>query len=224
MSTKIYLISLSILFMISCERKEIMIAISKSSGSANYHMYEEALLSYNKSVKVVDLFQLSYDSALKIINIADGLLLSGGPDIHPSHFGKTADTAKCSIDLHRDSLEFALINIAIKRKIPILGICRGLQILNVAAGGSLITDIPSDYPSNIIHQIESGDAMHDIMIFEGSLLKTITDMGNEQVNSNHHQAIDKLAEIFKVTATSSDGIIEAIEYKQSNMPYLMAVQ
>ncbi len=112
---------------------------------------------------------------LKILQDCDGLLLSGGPDLHPVYFGKQADSSRCDIDLVRDTLELALIKEAMSMNLPILGICRGEQILNVALGGSLIIDIPSDYQNAITHQTPNPDScFHPVKVVEGTFLHTLT--------------------------------------------------
>lgn len=224
MRNKLFLLLLVGIFLYSCSSNKITIAISKASTSENYEKYKKAILYYDKDIEVVDLWSMSYDSAIKVISDADGLLLSGGPDVHPAYFGRAGDTAQCSIDLHRDTLEFELIKIAMKKEIPILGICRGLQILNVALGGSLIVDIPNEVNNYVVHQIDSGDAYHRIQIAENSILYNYTGLKEYEVNSNHHQAIDKLSVELVATSYTADNIIEAIEYKDKNKPFLLAVQ
>ena len=218
------LVLILVLFLSSCKEDKIVIAVTKASGSQNYLKYSKWIHNQDNDVEVVDLYSIGYDSAMKVMKNADGLILSGGPDIHPVYYGKTFDTARCTIDLHRDSLEFAALKIAKKRELPIIAICRGLQLLNVYEGGSLIVDIPEDYASNIMHQIDSGDAHHNIKIIENSMLYKLTLLSNSVVNSNHHQAIDVLAPSLVPVAFTEDGIIEAIEYKDNNKPFMIGVQ
>lgn len=218
------LIILSAVFISSCASNKATIVISKASTSINYEKYKNAILHYDSDIEVIDLWSMKYDAALKAISEADGLILSGGPDVHPGNFGRAADTAQCSIDLYRDTLEFELIKYAIKREIPILGICRGLQILNVALGGSLIVDIPSEVINYTVHQIDSGDAYHQIKIAEHSIIYNNIGLNEFEVNSNHHQAINKLSDQLIATAYTSDNIIEAFEYKDKSKPFLLAVQ
>jgi len=224
MINRLLLIIISSLFIYSCSNNKITIAISKASTSANYEKYKNAIKHYDSDIEVIDLWSINYDSAMVIISKADGLLLSGGPDIHPFHYGRTDDTAQCSIDLYRDTLEFELINQAIKREIPILGVCRGLQILNVALGGSLIVDIPNEVNNYETHQIDSGDAYHSIKISESSIIYNLSGLREYEVNSNHHQAIGRLSDQLKATAYTTDNIIEAIEYKDKGKPFLLGVQ
>ncbi len=234
-----YINKLLILFVIlmtlnlSCSNnKTLKIAISKASGSASYANYPNWLKKVNPEIEIIDFHNISQDSALKILLECDGLLLSGGPDVHPGRFGKAEDTSACSIDLVRDSVEFKAIEIALKNKIPILGICRGEQILNVHLGGSLIIDIPSNsniikQSSKILHQNKeiSGDTRHKVRITESSLLYRISNTILADVNSNHHQAIDKVASDLYVSSRTEDGLVESIEWSNpAGKSWLLAVQ
>lgn len=209
----------------SCSQKpSITIAISKASGSKNYELYSKWLKSTDDNISVVDLYGLSYDEAIKELEKCDGLVLSGGPDVHPVFFNKSFDTARCSIENYRDTLEFELIKKSELMKIPVLAICRGAQIINVAYGGDLIIDIPEDTKSAIKHQISNEDAFHEISISEGSILHKISGSLTGLVNSNHHQSVDRLSNKYVIVAKSNDGIIEAFENKDKLLPYFMAVQ
>lgn len=226
---KIFLL-LSIILIIalsSCSKEpEIQIGISRGSGTEGYEQYEKWITEHYPNTKVVDLYNLKLEDAIKELEQSSALLLSGGPDVHPAFFGKDYDTLRCSIDNRRDTLEFNLIEKAKRMKLPVLGICRGLQILNVANGGSLIVDIPEDIGKEIIHQDTTvKEVFHKIKIDTESYLFEISGVKEGEVNSNHHQAIDVLAENFIAASFSHDGIIESIEYKYpENKPYLLAVQ
>lgn len=162
----------------------------------------------------------------QILSISDGLLLSGGNDVHPFHFGAEPTPQSGGIIPERDTVELALTNAAMTRQMPILGICRGLQVLNVALGGTLYQDIDSDYQSNKLlkhRQLAArGVATHYVQIGADNVLMTI--MGKEQiaVNSFHHQAIHVLAETLNVAAKSSDGIVEAVVHE--TLPFCLGVQ
>ena len=222
---KVILLLFSIVILLSsCAKKPLTIAVSKGAGSESYHNYCEWVKSFAPEADCRDLYFIDRDEALEIINEADGLILSGGPDVHPGRFGKAKDSARCSIDLERDTLEFELIKIAMEKEIPILGICRGQQVLNVAMGGSLIIDIPTDTDSEVVHQDRTNpNIMHNVKITENSQLYGLTAVSSKQVNSNHHQGIDKLADVFMANAYSDDGLVEGFEYLKHNMPYLFAV-
>ena len=225
MKFKIFLLLFIVLGFVSCsQNNRVTIALSKGIGSEHYEAYNTWLHSIDKDIKIINLYGLTPDEAVSELQDCDGLVLTGGPDVHPFYFDKTFDTARCQIDSYRDTLEFALIKQAEKMKIPILGICRGAQIFNVAYGGSLIVDIPEDTDSEISHQAADGDMNHNISVLEGSLLHNLSESLYGIVNSNHHQSVDKLADIFVVSATSPDGIIEAYEYKDSAKPFFVGVQ
>lgn len=142
----------------------------------------------------------------------DGLLLTGGVDVDPKEYGE-APHPTVELDPARDEYELALARLAIARDIPLLAICRGSQVLNVAAGGSLIQDLPSQHASAIAHSIaEPKHAIaHDVAIAPGTCLAVLIGAPTIAVNSRHHQAVKDAAPGFVVSATSPDGVVEAIE-------------
>ena len=152
-----------------------------------------------------------------------GLLLTGGRDIDPIHYGeeehKTTD-----IDFDRDELELPLCKRAMEENLPVFGICRGIQVMNVAIGSSLYQDIPSQFNDHLIHKVmeNTDDSWHGIKIQSGSLLNQITGEDIAEVNSRHHQALKVIGEGFTVTAQSKDGIIEAIE--DTSKRFMLGVQ
>lgn len=206
----------------------IRIAITKTSGSKSYENYKSWILKADSNIIIVDLINQDVDNIDSIISTVDGLLLSGGPDIDPIHFGKVEERDRCTIDLRRDSIEINAIESAKKYNTPILGICRGLQLLNVVFGGTLYTDIPTDVPNHNNHQQKEGDAIHNIKIEDNTLLKSLVAENEISVNSNHHQSIDRLAKNFIASGKTEDGIVEAIEYKpelsKPNKQWIFAVQ
>lgn len=222
----IFTILISFLLLNSCIKPDIKVALSKGKGSEHYDNYANWLNGINPDIEYIDLYHLERAEALKILKDCSGLVLTGGPDIHPDRYGKGYDTARCEIDLKRDTLEFELIKLAKELKIPILAICRGEQILNVAYGGSLIVDIPTDFDTLVQHQCEdASNCFHQVMIVKNSLLSDLTRLEFGEVNSNHHQGVHKLADIFIASAFSQDGLIEAYELKdKKNKPFLLAVQ
>lgn len=140
----------------------------------------------------------------------DGLLFSGGGDIDPIHYGVQNDYYSHGISKGRDTLELALAKLALASELPVLGICRGFQLLNVALGGSLYTDIPTQRPSKINHSTLESDA-HEVTVETHSRLFQILGSEHVRVNSRHHQAVRNLADGLQVTASASDGLIEAFE-------------
>lgn len=147
----------------------------------------------------------------------DGLLLQGGTDVSPEAYGETALKPEWGGDSIRDKYEIALIKEFISQRKPILGVCRGLQVLNVALGGTLYQDIPTQFKTRTNHRnwdiYESN--VHDIKIETDSHFSRIyPKLENKKVNSIHHQAIKKLAPLLEVEATSQpDGLIEAVRMK-----------
>ena len=139
------------------------------------------------------------------------MLLTGGVDISPEYYGEKNTGKSHSICPLLDKSEQLLIELAIKKDVPILGICRGMQALNVFCGGSLIQDISSEMGAAEIHSSKSEAVVfHDIQISKSSPLSEIMGFGSHRVNSYHHQAVKKLASGFSIAATAADGIVEAI--------------
>lgn len=149
----------------------------------------------------------------QIVSQLDGIVLTGGEDIQPDYYGDTPDDKLEEVSPARDTFDLMVLKMATDRNIPILGICRGLQLMNVAFGGTLYQDLPTQHPSAINHrQKESGTIpTHPVSIIKGSKLAEITGQEMLQVNTFHHQAIRKLAPGFKVTAWAPDSVVEAIE-------------
>lgn len=157
----------------------------------------------------------------------DGLVLSGGVDVHPRYFGEEIDGTE-EVDDLRDVAEMTLLRWALEDNLPILGICRGHQVLNTALGGSLIQDVPSQLPESKIdhrgsvHAKDRSFLAHTVSIDPESKLAVITGATELTVNSLHHQALKKVGTGLKVTATSPDGVIEAMESVEHN--WVLSVQ
>jgi putative glutamine amidotransferase len=205
----------------------IRIAISKATPEDVYSNYIRWLKAADSTVQYVDLYHLEIDSAIKLLASCDGLLLTGGTDIYPGKYGKESDTARCwEPDHKRDSLEFLAVGKALEIGIPILGVCRGHQMLNVYFGGSLIIDIPTDLDTLIQHmQPDTYGTYHEIQIKKGTLLYDIVGKTSGVVNSNHHQGIDVLATPLESAAYSEDYLIESVCLKYYEQePFLLGVQ
>lgn len=146
------------------------------------------------------------------LNLVDGLVFSGGGDISPLYFNEDPIKEIGSISLERDMMEFELFKRAYKRGIPILGICRGMQLINISLGGTLYQDIFTQLPYSIAHVCsDTHQGFHAINIIRDSIFYDIFREEKLIVNSQHHQSIKDLGNNIKVTSTSSDGIIESIE-------------
>ena len=155
----------------------------------------------------------------------DGLVLGGGCDVEPRRYGEAArDGASVETDPDRDALDFSLLERARSAGIPVLAICRGLQVVNVALGGALVQDLPSQQPSGVAHETPGDKARlaHSVTVSGRSRLAAIAGSGELPVNSRHHQAISRPAEGLIVAATAPDGLVEAVEAPEG--PWLVGVQ
>ena len=156
----------------------------------------------------------------------DGLLLGGGSDVAPERYGQERlPNAALQLDEERDNTEFPLLDNALRDGAPILGICRGLQVVNVRLGGTLIQDLPSQRPSDVVHD-DSGknrtNRIHSVKVLGGTRLSEIAGVVEIDVNSRHHQAVERPADGLIVSAKGPDDVIEAIE--ASDGRWLVAVQ
>jgi putative glutamine amidotransferase len=155
----------------------------------------------------------------------DGLLLTGGGDVEPVRYGASTSPRTQVPDVARDHAEIELTHRTLPERIPILGICRGLQLLNVACGGTLYQDIPTELPDALNHNLTpkvAGSHQHPIAIQAGSRLAAIVGQTHHEVNSFHHQAVKRAGDAVNVTAWAPDGVVEAIEV--ADQPFAMAVQ
>lgn len=226
---KFFIYSFLVLLISSCKspNDHLTIALSKGYPYDNYQFYHKWVANGDSTAQVIELYNRPFDEALSKLEECQALIITGGPDVYPGKYGKESDTARCgTFDFKRDSLEFALIKKALELEMPIFGICRGEQILNVAMGGSLIIDIPTDHDTLIKHNTPDWKlCFHDVYIEPGTKIAWVTNVISGNVSSSHHQAIDQIADVFKVVARSTNGIVEAIEWKEpENKSFLMAVQ
>lgn len=155
----------------------------------------------------------------------DGVLLTGGGDIDPARFNEPEYPALIDVSPLRDALEMEIVERALDDGVPLLAICRGLQVLNVALGGTLYQDLPTDKPGAVSHsQQEPRDhATHAVKVMsEGTRLASIVGMTELEVNSFHHQAIKRLADGLREVAWAPDGVIEAVEMEGDG--FVVAVQ
>lgn len=145
----------------------------------------------------------------------DGLLLAGGGDLDPLHYNEARHPKLGAVDEDRDRVELTLAQWALEDELPILAICRGIQVLNVAAGGTLYQDIASQVPGAIQHQYHkvkpNNYRAHEVNIEPDSRLAELMGTHMASVNSSHHQAVEEVAPGFRVTARAMDGLIEGIE-------------
>jgi putative glutamine amidotransferase len=165
------------------------------------------------------------EAAVAALAVLDGLLLTGGPDVHPARFGQEVHPGCERIDEARDATELALIEHAQRHALPILGICRGVQMLNVAFGGTLFQDLELERPGSLDHRASnpaSPRTAHPITIKPGSKLARALGAESIPANSLHHQALDTVARGFVVNAQAPDGVIEGIEH--AGLPFVLGVQ
>jgi putative glutamine amidotransferase len=159
----------------------------------------------------------------ELLHRLDGLLLPGGGDVDPQYYGQQPRTTLRSVDAERDAFELALSRMALERGIPLLAICRGLQVLNVALGGTLHQHLEAFPGTPLSHDNPlDSPARHPVEVSPDSLLAKLLGAGSHRVNSHHHQAIDRLAQGLRVTARAPDGVIEAVEVQRH--PFALAVQ
>lgn len=179
--------------------------------------YRQAILHVGGEPRVVDA-ALTVDEALEGL---DGLVLTGGGDVAPARYGEAAHATVSDVEPGRDEFEIKLIRAARAQDLPLFAICRGIQVLNVACGGTLIQDIPSQLTGALEHSLsvpphQSYSLAHEIWIEKDSLLsrlmrERLVEADTCEVNSRHHQAVKTVAGGFRVSATAPDGVIEAIE-------------
>ena len=159
------------------------------------------------------------------LDCADGLLLSGGPDVNPLVYGEQPHPGLGPTIPERDRFDLALIAEARRRRLPVLAICRGVQILNVAYGGTLYQDLPRQHPGVVQHEQQSARHVlsHHVEVTAGSRLAGLLgEAGTLAVTSFHHQAIKAVGDGLAVVATAPDGLVEAVE--ATDHPWIVGVQ
>jgi putative glutamine amidotransferase len=179
--------------------------------------YRQSILHVGGEPRIIDA-SMSIDTALAGV---EGLMLTGGDDVAPAIYGEQPHPAVREEEAGRDEFEIGLVKAARERGLPIFAICRGVQVLNVACGGTLVQDIPSQVTGALTHDLpippnQPYSLAHEIWLEKDSLLSSLmrerlSDTDSCEVNSRHHQAVKDLASGFRVSATAPDGVIEAIE-------------
>ncbi len=166
-------------------------------------------------------YPMNEETLAPLLESIDGLILAGGPDMHPKYFGQELDPYCGEIIEERDILELYLMKWAVEKDVPALGVCRGMQVMNIALGGDIFQDIV--HSQGLIHR-QSDDMryFHDVTIMGDSILRSLTASVRYPVNSYHHQAVDRVADGMIVSAAAPDGIIEAIERPASK--FMLGVQ
>jgi putative glutamine amidotransferase len=196
--------------------KKVVIGITDCEKYPNYEKWIMAEPD-------VDIIRLgSQYSNIEAVKRCQGILLTGGEDVHPRFYGREIHypNAPSEFEEERDEFEIAVFKKAQENKLPVLGICRGLQLINCISGGTLKQDLGE---LNKIHRrISKEDKIHRVKVEPGTLLNHISSVVDGNVNSSHHQAIDGLGKRLKINCFAEDGTIEGIE--RIDAPFLLAVQ
>ncbi len=157
-----------------------------------------------------------------LVQRVDGVILAGGGDLDPALYGGQAHPRVSRVDPERDAFEIALAKRLLNDRLPVLGICRGSQVLNVASGGDLVEHLPDEYGERVRHVAEEGEATeHEVTLEPDSRLAQMLGATRVQVVSKHHQAVRHLAPGWRAVAYAPDGVLEAAEHQRH--PWMLAV-
>ena len=210
------LIILVIAILCSCQKQQQKtIILSKASSNYVEWMGDENII-------LLDAYTIKNTDS--ILELADGIILTGGEDINPLQYNDTINLSVCEdINYQRDTLERKLFDFAFKNKIPLIGVCRGMQMMNVASGGTLYGDIPSQIDTTVIHR-NNGEVNHKIALIDTCSLIFPLGIDTIIVNSWHHQALNIMPNYLRVVARSFDGLPEAVVMDKSIHPFMIAVQ
>lgn len=212
------------------QKKELLlVGISGTSGNGNVASVPKTYVtSVLRAGGVPVILPMNTDAAVleKMINSIDALILTGGEDLDPlKNYGEEPLRALEEFVPERDEFDIALIKLAVKRGIPVLGVCRGMQVMNVAFGGTLYQDIPSQLSGSYVkhrQDVAGKYCTHTIIMENGSVLAGLLGVNKIAVNSVHHQSIKDVAPGFKITARALDGVYEAMEME--GKPQVFGVQ
>lgn len=204
---------------------KIALSVSeKEKAKGKESPYFRALIASGAKAEEIDIISAG-DTVPVTARAYDGILFSGGEDVDPALYDEKMKFKSVHFNRARDDFEFGLLDAALDRGLPILGICRGIQMINVKFGGTLIQDIPSETELGGNHRQPGNrsEATHTVTVTEPESRIAGAISGSCRVNSLHHQAIKCLGRGLKVTAHSDDGLVEAVE-SADQYPFLMAVQ
>lgn len=197
------------------------IGLSYNQGTLSYDRYRTAVVTAARQADSdVEPVWLAGPGGVDhaALDGIDGLLLTGGADVEPHRYGFADPDGVCKTYPGRDAAEWAILDSAFSRRLPILAICRGMQLLNVYRGGALVPDLPG-------HRVEGGDILHPVVCEPGSALSMLVGQRRGRINSSHHQAVATPGHGLQVAARDPDGVIEAIEWiNPARKPWLAAVQ
>lgn len=163
-------------------------------------------------------------SIADLLEMSDGVLLTGGEDVDPSRYGQKPHPKLETVNHRRDEMEFTVLERALELGLPVLAVCRGLQILNVAFGGTLYQDLPSQKPEGVIHEQDApiNERWHGATVEADSRVAELFGATEFQINSFHHQGIDRLGEGLRPVGWAEDGLVEAVE--AVDHPWVIGVQ
>ncbi|MDG1933385.1 MAG: gamma-glutamyl-gamma-aminobutyrate hydrolase family protein [Flavobacteriales bacterium] len=219
--------TLFLLFCVASCEKNNKKTIILSKASDNYINWIES-----RDIIIIDAYNISNIDS--ILNLADGIILTGGEDIYPLMYNDT-NNIKLSgeFDFRRDTLEKKLFDYAFNNKLPLIGVCRGMQMINVASGGTLFGDLPTEIGDSIMHR-NNGEVMHNIMVTNNNIdnISMIFPVNGKvlpkkqffKVNSWHHQGLKEIAANIIVIAESYDGLPEAVVINKKVHPFMIGVQ
>ena len=222
-----YIYLVLFVFLFSCDTTQNQKTIILSKASPNYINW----LS-DPEINIVNAYDCNNLDSLLLI--ADGIVLTGGEDINPLMYGDSSNLELCGrIDFRRDTIEKKLFDYSFSKHIPFVGVCRGMQMMNVASGGTLYGDIPTEIGDRVIHR-NNGEVMHDIVVTCKNFPYTTMIFPQDMtisfredtfiVNSWHHQGLKDIAEGILVIAESYDGLPEAVVMDKQKHPFMIAVQ
>lgn len=220
-----WIIALCLLILTGCNTEQI--DDSKSIAISWYYPnsdYQDWVRSQDSSFVFVELYSLKPTQIDSALNAVDGIILTGGPDVQPKYFGTVDSLALCGKpNALRDSIELLSAEYAIENKKPILGVCRGMQVMNISLGGDLYLDIPSQLNSSS-HKVDGTDAKHFVYAVSDRFHSTFSsDSG--WTNSNHHQALKNIGTGLEIDGITKDSVVEAVSLADSlNHPFFRAVQ
>lgn len=187
------------------------------------HTYTDSI-RHGGGIPVI-LVPVDADEIDDVLDRVDGLLFTGGGDISPVAYGAEPEESVIGISVERDTFEFELVQRAHDRKMPVMGICRGMQVINVALGGTLVQDLPSH--TGVHDHDVAGEGVYEphlqANVDDNTRLSTVVGAGLHSINSIHHQAVDELGEGLSVVASAIDGTVEAIDHDDLDWPFI-AVQ
>lgn len=198
--------------------------IGLTRTSSKMQKYTDWLDNYNLNYEILD-YENANEGYEKILECS-GLILTGGVDIYPEVYCDWENNEdKGKFNPKRDGFELNLLNLVFEKKLPVLAICRGMQLINVYFRGSLIYDLWDIRKVNHRKISDTEDRFHGITIFENSLLNKITGETRAEVSSSHHQAVDRLGEGLIINAKSDDGIVEGLEFAdKKDKSFMLGIQ